>query len=404
MSVDRTRQPDPVFDRIPPELAIRDRWLLWRAEGGKKVPYRAAEPRKRASSTDPTSWAGFDATRAAYRPGRDAGIGFALVPEDGLTVIDIDGNTSPEAVGLLEDVGCRFIETSPSGNGLHGWGFFAGELPRKKGIYHGINVEIYNAGRYMSVTGNATRSGPFSGLHGVLDLSRSIASSPAEKSRRPLALHKRHKNLKNHMRHRNLKSWGLCGGVEPARFLPKTTGNRNKRLFDLARHVKANRPEATKDELRAIAMQWHELALPTIGTKAFAETWGDFSRAWENVKYPEGALLAKILDNLDGDPIPPMPSGYGETEERLIRVCIRLQQYAGNAPFFLSARKAGDLIGLHFTNASAMLCGLVADGVLELVERGKRPKASSYRFKWGQPEQRHNDANHGRRRHRLAPR
>ena len=384
MSVDRTRQPDPVFDRIPPELAIRDRWLLWRAEGGKKVPYRAAEPRKRASSTDPTSWAGFDATRAAYRPGRDAGIGFALVPEDGLTVIDIDGNTSPEAVGLLEDVGCRFIETSPSGNGLHGWGFFAGELPRKKGIYHGINVEIYNAGRYMSVTGNATRSGPFSGLHGVLDLSRSIASSPAEKKPPPACpTQETQESQESHETQDSQVMGGLCGGVEPARFLPKTTGNRNKRLFDLARHVKANRPEATKDELRAIAMQWHELALPTIGTKAFAETWGDFSRAWENVKYPEGALLAKILDNLDGDPIPPMPSGYGETEERLIRVCIRLQQYAGTAPFFLSARKAGDLIGLHFTNASAMLCGLVADGVLELVERGKRPKASSYRFKWG---------------------
>ena len=371
----------PAFDRIPPELAGLDRWLLWRADGGKKVPYRAAEPRKRASSTDPTTWARFDATRAAYKPGRDAGVGFALVPEDGLTVIDIDGNTSPEATGLLEDVGCRFIETSPSGNGLHGWGFFAGELPRKKGIYNGINVEIYNVGRYMSVTGNATRSGPFSDLHGVLDLSRSIGGSPAEKKPPPACpTQETQESQESHETQESQVMGGLCGGVEPARFLPTTTGNRNKRLFDLARHVKAIKPEATKDELRAIAQEWHELALPIIGTKPFTDTWGDFSRGWEAVKFPEGTLLAKILDNLDGDPIPPMPSGYGEDEARLIRVCIRLQQHAGNAPFFLSARTAGDLIGLHFTSASNMLYGLVADGVLELVERGKRPKASSYRI------------------------
>lgn len=371
----------PAFDHIPPELAGLDRWLLWRADGGKKVPYKAAEPRKRASSTDPATWAGFDATRAAYRPGRDAGVGFALVPEDGLTVIDIDGDTSPEAVGLLEDVGCRYVETSPSGNGLHGWGFFAGELPRKKGVYSGINVEIYNVGRYMSVTGNAIRSGQFADLHGVLDLSRSIASSPAEKKPPPACTtQETQESQESQETQESQVMGGLCGGVEPARFLPTTTGNRNKRLFDLARHVKAIKPEATKDELRAIVNEWHELALPIIGTKPFTDTWGDFSRGWEAVKFPEGELLTNLLAGVDRDPVPPLPTDYGDKEFLLVRICIRLQKNAGNAPFFLSARTAGELIGLHFTNASNMLYGLVADGVLELVERGKRPKASSYRI------------------------
>jgi primase-polymerase (primpol)-like protein len=51
-------------DAIPAELRALP-WVLWRAEpraGDKpaKVPYRIAEPSRRASSTDPATWGSFE--------------------------------------------------------------------------------------------------------------------------------------------------------------------------------------------------------------------------------------------------------------------------------------------------------------------------------------------------------
>jgi len=58
-----------------------------------------------------------------------------------------------------------------------------------------------------------------------------------------------------------------------------------------------------------------------------------------------------------------------------------LQAHHGDAPFFISARQAGDVLGIHFTDASKMMAALVTDGVLQLVSKGVGKVASRYRFK-----------------------
>ncbi len=174
-------------------------------------------------------------------------------------------------------------------------------------------------------------------------------------------------------------------GGDLIRFLPDAPGQRNRRLFDLARYLKGTKPDASPQDHRSVVAEWHRLALPTIGTAEFSESWGDFVRGWQAVRSPFGAVLDSILENLmTTNEIPESLAalGYGAKAWRLVQICEALQRHAGDDPFFLGARKAGELIDAHFTDASKMLHALVADGLLELVTRGAGNQASRYRFVW----------------------
>jgi hypothetical protein len=168
----------------------------------------------------------------------------------------------------------------------------------------------------------------------------------------------------------------------PPDTLPATVGARNKCLFQLARWVKGKRPDATLAECRPIVQEWHRQALPVIGTKEFAESWGDFARGWDAVKYPHGATLGTIVQGVDDVSLPNgiITLGYGPQSLRLARICTVLASHHAPEPFYLSARVAGELLGMHFTDASKLLAALVADGVLSLVSRGTGNKASRYHF------------------------
>lgn len=168
-------------------------------------------------------------------------------------------------------------------------------------------------------------------------------------------------------------------------FIPEGVGQRNKRLFEFARFLKGTRPDVTKIELREIITEWHRLALPNIGTSDFSESWGDFQRAWDSVRVPYGSVLNRLIGEIDmTEAVPDSLAnlGYGDKALLLCRICKQLQRNAGDNPFFISSRQAGELIGLHFTDASKVLYALVADDVLQLVKRGAGTQASRYRYIW----------------------
>src|SRR5262249_2289974 len=59
--------------------------------------------------------------------------------------------------------------------------------------------------------------------------------------------------------------------------LPAGPGQRNRKVFDLARRLKAMAGRDTSPAmLRGIVKEWHRRALPVIRTKDFVETWTDF--------------------------------------------------------------------------------------------------------------------------------
>ncbi|NNC24222.1 hypothetical protein HKX42_10300 [Salinisphaera sp. USBA-960] len=355
-------------ESLPQDLVQRDNWLLWRQESSGKVPYQAQAPQVRANPTDHSTWASFDATRSAYHPQRDAGIGFALDGE--VAAVDIDGDTSSKAVDLLHEVGCGYIELSPSGNGLHGWGLFDGELPRKKVVVDGISVEIYNSSRYMSVTGNTICHGQLLPLSGI------------EKIYHPPATQVSTSHPKSNARQSNsgTRQYPRC---EILRFLPPETGKRNEYLYKLARHLKACYPERRAKDMLDIVQQWFEQAKPYIATQDFMESWSDFTRAWETIQFSEGEGIESLLVDVESDPdVAGVPPVFTSHAMFLAKVCRRLQNHSGDEPFYLSARKAGELLGIHWTNAARQLNGLVSVDVLQLVEKGTKTsrKARTYWF------------------------
>ena len=148
----------PVIAENVPQLLLRkDRWLGWRWEWDKnkwtKPPIDIRRDRL-GKSTDPTTWCDFATALRAAEGGFVDGIGFAL--GDGFAGIDFDncrnritGSLSP-VVGACINRLDTYGEISPSGEGVKL--IVQGALP--KGRRASGNVEMYDRGRYFTVTGH----------------------------------------------------------------------------------------------------------------------------------------------------------------------------------------------------------------------------------------------------------
>ena len=358
----------PNFKAMPAELRGIPRWVVWK---GLKVPYCPTAINSKASVIEPDTWATFDHAQSAYEEGGYLGVGFVL-SGDGVVGVDLDkcvhaGQPEPAALGLLDRVGCRYIEVSPSGTGLRGFGY-GSNITGRRGQIDGVNVELYASKRYLTVTGRTLIPGPLVTLPGFSELADAI---------HPPDLKKRTEDDRSNLLFSSV-------GVPPST-LPAQAGQRNRCLFELARYLRGRIPQATREELRALVMTWHDMALPVIGTKDFAITWADFLNGWAKVQKPFGSTMQTITDTIDHTAALPKGIdilGYGELCTRLVRLCIALQVHQGSEPFFISARQAGEQVGLHFTDAAKMLRALVADKVLEEVSKGAGKMASRYRYIW----------------------
>lgn len=152
--------------RVPDDLTERDQWVGWRYVNGAKVPFGLNG--RKASSTDPLTWSPFDELRDAWqrRPRLYAGLGFVFSEADPFAGIDLDdsldaaGEVKMWARGIIERFADTYIEISPSGHGLKI--FIRGTLPAnvaKVRIGDG-GIELYDRGRYFTVTGRAFRGSP----------------------------------------------------------------------------------------------------------------------------------------------------------------------------------------------------------------------------------------------------
>jgi primase-polymerase (primpol)-like protein len=152
------------WQRIPSVLRALFRWVVWRAEerDGRvtKVPYIATRPTVRAKVNDSATWGGFADAVATVRAGSATGVGVMLGA--GLVGVDLD-RVRAERSGLVDDAAMAIVytinsytEVSPSGTGIHvlAWG----SLPpggRRQGF-----VEMYDGGRFFTVTGRHVLSTP----------------------------------------------------------------------------------------------------------------------------------------------------------------------------------------------------------------------------------------------------
>jgi putative DNA primase/helicase len=151
-------------ETLPVEIRESTCAVVWRLEtrDGRptKVPYQPRRPRQRAAVDDPATWGTFAEALAVVAAGQAAGPGIVL--GDGLVGVDLDhcrdfatGNVDAEARAIVAALD-SYTEASPSGTGLHI--LARGTLPpgrRRRG-----HVELYDAARYFTVTGEHVAGTP----------------------------------------------------------------------------------------------------------------------------------------------------------------------------------------------------------------------------------------------------
>ncbi|MFJ7919717.1 phage/plasmid primase, P4 family [Lysinibacillus fusiformis] len=163
------------FNEIPSELRSLSQWILWKSEekGERytKIPYQVDG--NEARSNDRRTWSTFATAAKFYTESNADGIGFVFSRQDSYIGIDIDkcvtyaADDTDKANPIINDFAKEIIDTldsytefSVSGTGIHI--IIKGILPQsvvgtgRKSAKHGL--EIYQHGRYFTMTGNRENS------------------------------------------------------------------------------------------------------------------------------------------------------------------------------------------------------------------------------------------------------
>ena len=158
-------------DAVPDVLRRADAWLCWRAEvrDGKTTKVPTSPDTGRDTDATAARWTFEQAVAGAEAHGLD-GVGFALDGEHGLDLVGVDidhcrdpetGEIHPGALEILRALD-SYAEVSPSATGARG--FVLGKKPgrrcKRAGAFDGFEVEIYDAGRYLTVTGHRIDGAP----------------------------------------------------------------------------------------------------------------------------------------------------------------------------------------------------------------------------------------------------
>ena len=166
----------PMIERIiqntPACLRQRPQWLCWKyvvrdpAKPPTKVPYDAKNGGS-GDSTKPATWATLEVALNAYgQSSQYDGVGFVFTADDPFSGIDLDDSIDPQTKQLkpwaqeIVTLVASYTEVSPSGEGVKI--FLRGTKPgiRCRKPYHDGKVEMYDCGRFFTVTGQVMDSVP----------------------------------------------------------------------------------------------------------------------------------------------------------------------------------------------------------------------------------------------------
>lgn len=173
---ERPPRPTPLElekEEIPEELQERDRWVCWeyewRGDEWTKVP-KNPNSGTNASSDDADTWGSFaDAIEYHEFEGTTTdGIGFMLHDAGDVVGVDLDDCRDPDTAEIepwaaeVIEQSDTYAEASPSGTGGHLLGI--GSLPEggNRGDIEDAegHIEMYETGRYLTVTGHKLDASP----------------------------------------------------------------------------------------------------------------------------------------------------------------------------------------------------------------------------------------------------
>jgi primase-polymerase (primpol)-like protein len=154
---------------VPEELQTHKQWVAWKAvpQGGGKFTKVPVHPKTgaNAATNNPSTWGSFEEACEHYVWNKDNGIdgvGFVFTKEDPFCGVDLDDCRDPKtgqfkdwAADILKQLN-SYSEISPSNTGVKI--FLKGSLPG-----HGRNfgnVEMYDTGRFFTLTGETFNGYP----------------------------------------------------------------------------------------------------------------------------------------------------------------------------------------------------------------------------------------------------
>lgn len=155
-------------------------WVAWNDTNGRKVP--KAVGGGNAKSNDPSTWGTLSEAMSEAERNGYTGVGIEL--DNGLVGIDLDdcvqdGQIEPWAQKIIDEVG-SYAEISPSGTGVH---ILATADPQSVGCIgranHHKGIEVYNHGRYFTVTGNTVND------RGIVDATDAVSGVMAREFPEP---------------------------------------------------------------------------------------------------------------------------------------------------------------------------------------------------------------------------
>jgi len=382
----------PRREQLPPEILSGRRWVGWRYEPrpGQSKPAKVpihTETGQWTNANDPASWRDFEVAAEAVAPFGLNGIGHALVPDDALTWIDLDvccinGKPDPWAEEVLAVFGDTYAEVTPSGDGyrviVSGCKPFDGCVAPVESTKKSAKLECYDRGRYMAVTGRRLESHPCQ-IAKALDRLDWLAhrypqlakagSTPAPVTQGPGIV------LADDELLRRALSRPLTG----------------QRLAALLRGDMLDHGSQSEADWEMSRLLVHDCGGDQARVLQLILSHGTPRKKWNQIADLEGrtylehtiANAARKVSRVYTGPVvrPAQPNTNKHREEedccatspaeKLISY-IRKLRLAHGRPVGLSARQAGELLGVHYGNASRQLKALVEAGRLT------RPKTGTH--------------------------
>lgn len=381
------------LSNVPVWLKEIPRWILWRVVGGKKVPCSVLNGRAIKINNPDVGWP-FEQAVQAVENRRSAGVGIIL-NGDGLVAVDLDdcitetGEPVEGVQQLLMDLGAGYVEISPSGCGLHAFGIV--DQPKHRGIrtvVGKLSVEMYCDARYMTVTGNVSPSwstgGEGSQILGYETLLKRAMSARGESGAScDLQLTQEKQEFQDIQDTQDLQARGASLveiSAMPSSCRLERAGDRNAKCFELARWLKAVAPEASLDELRLVVQDWHKMFHDVMETKEFSETWIDFTYGWNKVKHPYGETLKQLFAQLPDLPMWMHGHAFGDRGEKLLRLCVALDERNAGNPFPLAGHALAPYLGCTSQRTYKIINAAATCGYIRLISKGMRRRASEYQL------------------------
>lgn len=156
---------------------------------------------------------------------------------------------------------------------------------------------------------------------------------------------------------------------------------RNRCLSILARGGKLNLGLTTESELYELFIEWYHRNVNNMRTKSIRVSWREFLSWYRSAEVPLGNTLDEVAWNHDPLDIPEFCMKYKkEYARRLLSFIHDLAATQAGGVFFFGTYEAQERLRIKQKTCWNWMRRFADDGIIEVVERGNRQLANTYRW------------------------